>query len=159
MSMRNEGMVVRASRASFALASRHARESLPHETGGILTGWRAGPEVIVYSFLEVRDRDATRSGYWRRESPATRILADYLKATDDSDLGYVGEWHSHPRLLPASKTDIASLKAIAMQVRAPIALVVLMVDQIQGVVSADTSIAARGPFFRTAVSSVALNLH
>ena len=158
MSIRNAGLTVSVSRASLALATRHALEALPHETGGILTGWRAGTEVIVDSFLEVRDPEATRNGYWRRESPAKRMLADYLKSADDSDLGYVGEWHSHPQPLPASTTDIASLKAIAWQVRAPIALVVLMVHQVERVVTADTRVAARGLFFRTAVSTAALNV-
>lgn len=114
--------------------------------------------MIVDSFLEVHDHKATRNGYWRRQGPAKRVLANYLKAADDSNLGYVGEWHSHPQPLPASTTDIASLKAIAMHVRAPVALVVLMVDQTKDVVSADTRLAARAAFFRTAISSAALNI-
>lgn len=156
--MRKTEPGVTVSRASFELASRHALESLPHETGGILTGWRAGAGVIVDTFLEVRDHEATRNGYWRREGPAKQVFADYLKAADDPNLGYVGEWHSHPQPLPASTTDIASLKAIAMHVRAPVALVVLMVDRTKCVVSADTRLAARTAFFRTAVSSTALNI-
>ncbi|WP_214468209.1 Mov34/MPN/PAD-1 family protein [Microbacterium flavescens] len=148
---------VHAPRAAFDLASRHAREALPDETGGILTGWRVGAEVVIDAFIEVRDHRATRRGYWRRENRASRALAEYLQMADNPALGYVGEWHSHPLPQMASRTDIASIRSIAKQVPGPVALVVLMIDPARGTVRADTRVAVHESL-RTAVFSVPLDL-
>ncbi|MEV8266231.1 Mov34/MPN/PAD-1 family protein [Microbacterium sp. NPDC076911] len=147
-----------SSRAAFDLACRHARESLPRETGGILTGWRADGMIFLDAFLVVHDHRATGRGYWRRESPANKTLADYLRNADHPWIGYVGEWHSHPSPVPASATDVASIRAVAKQVLQPIALVVLMVDAHGNTITADAHVAVRQSRFKSTIYPVALDV-
>ncbi len=132
-----------ASREAIFLASRHALEGLPRETGGILIGWREGSAILVDHFLVVPDHEATARTFWRRQRAADRALTQYLSAGDDPRLGYVGEWHSHPAPQPASETDLQSIAAIAKQLRAPLGLVVLMVSRDRVKVSADGVVARR----------------
>ena len=124
--MAERSPAILANRSTLALVSRHARESLPLETGGILIGWREGARIAVQDFLVVPDDEAGRCSYVRQHQTARDLLADYVHDADDARLGYVGEWHSHPSPQPASSTDLASIIAIGKQVRAPIALMVLM---------------------------------
>ena len=143
---------------ALEIAIALALRALPHETGGILVGWHEDKTVVETGMLAVPGQEAGERYYARTQSQAQKVLDVHRRTCTDERVGYVGEWHSHPQPLPASTTDIASLKAIAWQVRAPIALVVLMVHQVERVVTADTRVAARGLFFRTAVSTAALNV-
>lgn len=145
---------MRAAGTAFALASRQARESVPYEAGGILVGWREAQHILVSDFLEIPDHQATRRAYKRRHSLASDVLANYLANADGNIAGYIGEWHSHPESTPASARDVASIRAIARNIRAPIALVVLMVDPTGNSVLVDARIARHSWSGRRAVSPV-----
>lgn len=113
--------------ATLTLASRHARENLPKEVGGVLVGWREGRDVIVIQdFLLVPQTNTISNRYDREHDAADELLQQHLAQAADPHLGYVGEWHSHPAPLPPSSMDVKTIRAIATDLYAPVALVVLM---------------------------------
>lgn len=111
-----------------------ALDALPKELGGILVGWWEGNSTaVVVGVLSVPDPAAGRSHYERRHLLAQEILDTYLGSHGDPRLGYVGEWHSHPAPQPPSSTDRNELTAIVRQSRKRAALVVLAVQDGNGV--------------------------
>jgi len=103
--------------------------ALPHETGGILIGWRDNGNVIITDALVVADDQADRTNYHRREARGAEVLNRYLSSASNALAGYVGEWHTHPEPSPPSATDLASIAAAASQTDAPVAIVVLAWDE------------------------------
>ncbi|WP_293781473.1 Mov34/MPN/PAD-1 family protein [uncultured Aeromicrobium sp.] len=124
------GATIRVAEDSLSSAERMAHKSSPHESGGILIGWWEGNSIaVVVELLPVADHAAGRSHYERRHSLAQGALDRYLMDRDDSRLGYVGEWHSHPAPQPPSRVDRSELTAIVRQSRKQVALVVLAIDE------------------------------
>lgn len=122
--------VVRISRQSLVLASRHAIEAGSKELGGILVGWwEDSGTAIVHDLLVVPDTGAGWNHYWRKHHGAQEILNNYRDGLDDHRVGYVGEWHSHPAPQLPSGTDRAALTSISRRSRSAVVLVVLSVDQ------------------------------
>jgi integrative and conjugative element protein (TIGR02256 family) len=101
------------------------RAALPRETGGILLGWRSSPNIVVVDALHVPDPDAAETQYLRRHGVATDALDQYLATSHNPDIGYVGEWHTHPMPSDPSITDKNSIAAAATSTDAPIAIIVL----------------------------------
>lgn len=101
--------------------------SMPAETGGILIGWTGDTVVHIDCALEVSTPRRGRSSYTRNRDNANAALeAELADEPDDSPLGYVGEWHSHPAHVAASPIDLASMQRIAAEARTPVALIVAM---------------------------------
>ena len=97
------------------------------ETGGILAGWRHGAGIYVSRFMEVPDSHATRASYLRRHTLATEHLENLIESLpEESPIGYVGEWHTHPGNHGPSWTDRNQLKRISKRLKADIALIVLI---------------------------------
>lgn len=110
-----------------AAAEGAAENALPRETGGILLGWRhdpAGNGFHVVGALEVVDPKSGRATYHRRHARAQTALAAALVRLDDPDIGYVGEWHSHPQPQGPSPLDRHSIRCFALRHDNPIVLVV-----------------------------------
>ena len=104
-----------------------AAAAWPVETGGILLGYRTESEVVVLQAMEVTDSHAHRFGYVRRRRPAQQILDAYLAAQPpSSDVGWVGDFHSHPADRRASCTDLRSLRRSARNDAAPVCMLVLV---------------------------------
>jgi len=118
---------LRLSSQALDLASRHAAEAVPLETGGILVGWWEDRAAVLHDFLLVPDRKAGHYQYLRSHRAAEAVLREYLDGCEDTRVGYIGEWHTHPAPQPPSTIDRAALAAIVSRSRAPAALVVLMV--------------------------------
>lgn len=124
------GAIIRAAEDSLSSAELLALKASPHELGGILVGWWQGNSTaVVVEFLPVTDHAAGLSHYERRHALAQGALDKYLRERDDSRLGYVGEWHSHPAPQPPSRIDRSELNAIVRQSRKQVALVVLAIDE------------------------------
>jgi len=99
--------------------------ALPVETGGILLGYRADDDVVVTELLVVANPSASSLRYIRDDVKANELLNDWFAShPDDSLTGYVGEWHSHPGIGPASGLDLSSARATARRANGPIALLV-----------------------------------
>lgn len=141
----NSKKLVRLSDRARANGSRLARESMPFETGGILVGWLWGETVVIADVIAVTDAGAGRRDYIRSHSLAQHALNDYRGSSTDKNIGYVGEWHSHPAPLPPSQIDYRSIEELAQQTSHPVALVVFAVHP-GGIVLPTAAIAVRhGP--------------
>lgn len=101
-----------------------ARASRHRERGGILIGYRIGTALHIHDALPVADATAAHTRYLRRNRDGQQALNDWMNATDDPTLGYVGEWHTHPAPAPPSSTDLTSARIMAIKNRRPVALVV-----------------------------------
>lgn len=83
----------------------------PLEAGGILVGVHVGTRPWITHVVQVRSAE---SGPLRYELPAgARHSVVARMRRQDSRLGYVGEWHSHPADSGPSLKDIESLERIA----------------------------------------------
>jgi integrative and conjugative element protein (TIGR02256 family) len=102
-----------------------ARNALPHETGGLLIGWRDGDHVIVRGWLQLEASSPRTNRYEIDTKKANKELKRHLRTTSDPLEGYVGAWHTHPALAPPSKTDLETFGAGAAATQAPLAFVVL----------------------------------
>ncbi|MCC6266812.1 MAG: SAVED domain-containing protein [Dehalococcoidia bacterium] len=112
------------SRAREAMI-RAAAQALPVETGGILLGYRSGKEIVVTDLLVVPNPSATPQRYTRDDVRANELLIEWFAGHPEDPLtGYVGEWHSHTGIGPASGLDLKSAAATARRARGPIALLV-----------------------------------
>jgi integrative and conjugative element protein (TIGR02256 family) len=101
--------------------------AIPRETGGILIGWRGGTSrltVCVHTALVVEDQAAAHTTYELNRDRAQTALDAHIASQQDHNLGYVGEWHSHPAPQPPSPQDLRSLRASARLASGPVALVV-----------------------------------
>ena len=98
---------------------------MAREHGGILVGFRDGIDLCVEDILEVADSTAGRTSYLRRERPARKALQRYLERNNPEDqVGYVGEWHTHPAPIPPSHVDEQTMRTMARRNRRQVALVV-----------------------------------
>lgn len=100
----------------------------PHETGGILLGWRATAEVVVRDMVEVPDTKAGHAHYERDYGRTESRLDAYLGECDDPAVGYVGEWHTHPRPSGPSPLDRSTMFGIAAATADAIGLLVVAHD-------------------------------
>lgn len=105
-----------------------AKSRHPIETGGLLLGWWEGENVAVVDVIEVLDKRATHTSWIRREKTA-QIALDQALAGRKGNVGYVGDWHTHPAAIGASITDLLSLRRSSRQYNKPIVLVVRKLNE------------------------------
>jgi integrative and conjugative element protein (TIGR02256 family) len=104
-------------------ASRHA----PTEAGGILIGFRHDSDVHVVSMPTVPGAMASRHRFVMNEQEREKALSEGLgDAPEDTPLGYVGTWHTHPAPSGISWIDRRTLRKQARQSSDVVALVVLV---------------------------------
>ncbi|MCK6065767.1 MULTISPECIES: Mov34/MPN/PAD-1 family protein [Microbacterium] len=99
-----------------------AARSHPLETGGILIGVTAGDYPWV---TDVREFDSPGRGPARFILPrgvTQRAVRDARRL--DARLGYLGDWHSHPADVPASRTDLLTTHKTALVLRRQVLLLV-----------------------------------
>ncbi|RAX44912.1 hypothetical protein DQ354_12430 [Arthrobacter sp. AQ5-06] len=100
-------------------------QALPLESGGILLGYREDQNIVVTNALTVQSATATTYKYIRDDIVANRKLREFLSTRSSEDpVGYVGEWHSHPKPSGPSATDIKAIKSTAKASGGSVALVV-----------------------------------
>jgi integrative and conjugative element protein (TIGR02256 family) len=88
-------------------------QALPHETGGVLIGYHDLSEQRIYivdALAAPTDSIGTPEGFER----GVKGLADHfaeIRRRTAGQVGYLGEWHSHPKGIPArpSEDDIGQL--------------------------------------------------
>jgi proteasome lid subunit RPN8/RPN11 len=98
--------------------------ALPRETGGILLGFRFPDGLVVTRFLLVEDTGSSTHSYLLRRRPAQRQL-DAVRRHAGPAVGYVGDWHSHPKDVGPSRSDLRSIAAACRDAGGPVALIVL----------------------------------
>lgn len=80
------------------------------ETGGILLGYGSGRAVRVVGVAEVADPDATETSFTlRRDAAQARLDEVRGHFPEGSPVGFVGDWHVHPRNSPPSSVDRRSM--------------------------------------------------
>ena len=121
-------VAVRVNEAAMALIQDAADRAAPTETGGILLGWWENGMIVIDGAAEVVDRSATGTSWVRREVEAQNALDAALAESINPELGYVGDWHSHPAPVGASSTDLRSLARSSLQYETPLALVIRLSD-------------------------------
>lgn len=89
-----------------------AAASHPLETGGILVGVHAGGRPWVTTAIEIRSEERG-VGHYRLPGRTTRSAVLEAQRTDPR-VGYLGDWHSHPRDTGPSAIDMASLAMMSM---------------------------------------------
>jgi integrative and conjugative element protein (TIGR02256 family) len=110
--------------AHETIASETAKR-LPHESGGILLGYREVDNVVITHAIVVDGGGATKDRYVRDDVRANELLAEFLSdRAEDDPIGYVGEWHSHPAPSGPSTIDRNALRAAAKAAQGPVALLV-----------------------------------
>jgi proteasome lid subunit RPN8/RPN11 len=130
--------------------------AIPRETGGILIGWRGGTSrltVSVHTALVVEDPAAAHTTYELNRDRAQIALDTYIAGQNDCNLGYVGEWHSHPAPQPPSPQDLRSLRASARLASGPVALVVPALEPTNDGLTWHGRVAERRPRLRS------INIH
>jgi len=102
---------------------RQLRErSLPNETGGVILGYvdqKRGAIHLVDVLPAPMDSDANRTGFTRGAAGLHEAIAEAAARTANI-VGYLGEWHSHPR--HASATPSAADGALLAYLAAILAL-------------------------------------
>jgi integrative and conjugative element protein (TIGR02256 family) len=113
----------------LATLTAQANEHRPHETGGMLIGWRIGEDIVVAGTIDGgprarRERDSFEAdGEWQER----QLAAIYRESA--RTLTYLGDWHSHPRgrgRPSAQDRETAALVADAAEARAPEPLTMIL---------------------------------
>lgn len=103
--------------------------SHPFETGGVLLGWREPNAVRIVRVLTVPSPDRGRARYLRSNVAAENEIERALADEDDPLVGYVGEWHSHPRMSSSSVQDRRELRSLSGLAEFPLALIVVAITK------------------------------
>lgn len=104
-----------------------ASDSAGLETGGILLGYRVGDDVRVVVAEEIKDASATESSYnLKRDAAQERLDEVRRHLPEASQVGFVGDWHTHPKAAPPSRTDWSSLARLGRHYRERIVSVVVV---------------------------------
>lgn len=86
----------------------------PRETGGLLLGWWQDGVPVVVAVVEVPDPSAS-SHRWTRDEPRAADALAVVRRTFPSDVGYVGDWHSHPADVGPSMQDLRAIRRASRQ--------------------------------------------
>lgn len=123
--MTTDNRTIDLTRSAWAELVQRAGVDPLRETGGILLGWRHKGGIHVEQTIEVLDRQAGHTWYRRRHAPAEAALAAVLEhVPENSALGYVGEWHTHPARVGPSFHDRRELRRISGKTTHEVALLV-----------------------------------
>lgn len=102
--------------------AQYRLQRLPKETGGILIGYFDVPRKCVYvvdALPAPSDSKEHTNAFIRGYAELRKELAT-IEARSGGQVGYIGEWHSHPdgASIGMSSDDVILLKTIAEEVRA-----------------------------------------
>ena len=93
-------------------------QNLPNETGGILVGYHDMTQKTVYivdALPAPSDSKSTPTSFQRGTNGVLEVLEQIASRTANN-VGYIGEWHSHPKGVSArmSQLDIKQLAQLAV---------------------------------------------
>lgn len=107
--------ILRVSESAQFAMSAAALRAHPCETGGLLVGVYLDGQPWVTSAIEIPTAESGRN-HFRIPSGATQPVVRAARRVDER-VGYLGDWHSHPRDLGPSPTDMATLALISVRNR------------------------------------------
>lgn len=105
-----------------------AQQAAHYECGGLLLGWWDNGNIVVRRVVEVYDPTAPSATWTRRQHAAQQTLDRARRDLGDPQVGYVGDWHTHPARVGISPTDEAALRRASRQYSEPTALIVVLPD-------------------------------
>jgi hypothetical protein len=93
------GWQVRITEHAISLMDEFRTSKLPNETGGILLGTFdiPGKRIYVVSVLPSPPDSIEWPTVYKRGFEGLRLQTELIHQQTGGNLGYVGEWHSHPR--------------------------------------------------------------
>lgn len=145
---------IRVAYSALEAAEAAARNATPDETGGILLGWRTDGTIYISDALLVPDDQAGSFSYQRSHAAAQAVLDAYIAHRSDPNIGYVGEWHTHPLPLPPSPIDIRSLRLAARGLTDPIALLVIALSTDKDATTTHVLVASQARFNRISITAL-----
>jgi integrative and conjugative element protein (TIGR02256 family) len=87
-----------------------SKRHFPDETGGILVGCYLEENCVVIQHATGPGPGAHhKPTRFRRDGEYSQNVLDTLVRTSDSELDYIGEWHSHPQASNPSLLDVRSM--------------------------------------------------
>jgi len=105
-----------------------ALDARPRETGGLLLGWREDRVVVVVDALSLPGSLVDGSNFMFSQDVANATLAAYRADSNRPSVGYVGSWHSHPRMLGPSPRDFRTYANVARGTPEALAFIVVAID-------------------------------
>lgn len=84
------------SRPALAEITSLAEQYAPLETGGVLLGWRKGPDRIVAAVVGPGPRALHGRHMFLPDHAWQLTQIDQAFAGTGGDLDYLGDWHTHP---------------------------------------------------------------
>ena len=122
------------------LGFRHLGESKP-ESGGIILGHRRGNHLEATSITVPLPLDSSSSVSFNRVDPGHQRRATSLWRSSGQSIDYVGEWHTHPQVVPTpSEIDISEWARFRNESRSMIGIIVGRSGLWVGDISASTPI-------------------
>lgn len=118
-----DGPIVYVSESVLERLQVGADRAHPLETGGILIGVTAGNSSWVTDAREFDSPERTPARFILPGGVTQRAVRDARRL--DGRLGYLGDWHSHPADVPASRTDLFTTRTTALAMRRPVLLLVV----------------------------------
>jgi len=118
-----DGPIVYMSESVLERLQVGATRAHPLETGGILIGVKAGDSPWVTDMREFDSPGRDRAQFILPRGVTQRAVRDARRL--DGRLGYLGDWHSHPADVPASRTDLFTTRTTALAMRRPVLLLVV----------------------------------
>jgi integrative and conjugative element protein (TIGR02256 family) len=93
-----------------------ATSSARPESGGILLGSVRGPHLEIVDYTKPGRNDERSMTSFARQDLSHQIAADRALKKSEHDVGFIGEWHTHPSGAPVpSMIDRASWSRLAEQ--------------------------------------------
>jgi len=93
-----------------------ASKAHPRETGGILVGVLVEGRPWITHAVEIRGQRATLSSYEVPSGTRSQVVDEVRKVYPC--VGYLGEWHVHPKDIGASVVDIEAIRRIKNETKA-----------------------------------------
>ncbi len=96
------------------------------ETGGILLGKLIEDTIIVFKVSGPGPNAIHEPLFFRADKNYIDMIIDLEYANSDGEVVYLGEWHTHPQVIPfPSELDLSSLNEITYSAGSPKILLIL----------------------------------
>jgi integrative and conjugative element protein (TIGR02256 family) len=110
-------MLISLSTGVLEVFRRHAQlKPGDVEAGGVLLGRARGPHLEVIEATEPTCWDQRMPFFFQRSARPHRRVAEARWVHSGGEVGYIGEWHTHPENHPTpSPTDVREWTVLAAQ--------------------------------------------
>jgi len=101
------------------------------EAGGIMLGFRRGPHLEIIDITLPFPLDIRKRAFFYRCDPLHDKYANKLWKKSENTIDYLGEWHTHPELVPIpSVLDKSEWKKVTASQKSEMAFLILGINSI-----------------------------